>query len=355
MRRFLLFIALGFTSYAYGQQLSVDDLLQLNSVPAKRLDTYISKKGYVMAAKDLQNDTVIDTWQERITITDSTQQPVTRRLLKYQSGKETGFSLHTSSRDEYKTAVSTLKQEGFICATSTENLDTTVLFQKKNMTVQGYSLFDSEENLTLYCLYFREKEMPSLKSILYGEDLLQFTSHEYLSTFFGAKNVRKDLYYFSEKEINKCSVLFPNTPRQAVFIWEDEVNMTGLTHVIIGGSIPTAGSANFNKQIRENNWVLESGIRYNMKLDELIRLNGADLDFYGRNSEYYLSVVPQKKGEIDFATTGVILDCVNCAGAPVLDEKIISGSNAYDQNLNLHIGLLILTPQGSQKGKYASR
>ncbi|HTD92524.1 MAG TPA: hypothetical protein VK644_01880, partial [Chitinophagaceae bacterium] len=240
MRRFLLFIALGFTSYAYGQQLSVDDLLQLNSVPAKRLDTYISKKGYVMAAKDLQNDTVIDTWQERITITDSTQQPVTRRLLKYQSGKETGFSLHTSSRDEYKTAVSTLKQEGFICATSTENLDTTVLFQKKNMTVQGYSLFDSEENLTLYCLYFREKEMPSLKSILYGEDLLQFTSHEYLSTFFGAKNVRKDLYYFSEKEINKCSVLFPNTPRQAVFIWEDEVNMTGLTHVIIGGSIPTA-------------------------------------------------------------------------------------------------------------------
>lgn len=351
MKRVLLFLALGASGFAYSQEpLTVDDFLQLSSLPQKRLENYITKKGFLPAGRDWQDDNIVDTWEQRMRITDSARPPVTRRLLKFQNEEDISFAFQTSSREEYGDALSKLKEEGFTCAAAGDNLDTAILFQKKNITVQGRPV--PGENTRLYGLFFQQKKMPSSRSVLYAEDLLQFTSHEYLSTFFGAGNVRKDVYYFSEKEMNRCSVLFPNTPRQAVFIWEDETNLVGLSHVIIGGAIPTAGSADFNRQIRENNWMLENGVHFNMKLDELIRLNGEDLSFYGRDSKYFLSVVPEKRGEIDFSSTGVVLDCINCAGSAELDERIVSGTTASEQSLNLHVGMIILTPNTSNPGQF---
>lgn len=356
MKRLSLFIAFGIIMVSgYGQELTVDDFLDFSSVSSKKLENSFSKKGFIPAGRSYQNDTIVNTWQQAVRNPDSTKMPVARRVSKYQNGKEIYYSFQTSSADEYLSAINKLKQEGFIAPTGNINIDTSLLFQRKNVTVQGYSY--TEDSISYYSLFFQRKPMPSPRSIIYANDLLQFTSHEYLVALFGNGNVKKDLYYFSDKEINKCSVLFPNTPRQAVFIWEDESTLTGLSHIIIGGSVRTMGSSEFNQQISENSWRLDNGIHFNMRLEELLEVNGEDLTFYGRNSEYFLTLVPQNKGQVDLSSTCIVLDCINCEGAPLLDKPIISASEALDQDIRLHVGMIILMPpaNGNNGTKYARR
>lgn len=326
----------------FGQQLSVDDFLSVAAYPSKKVDNYIVKKGFVPAGQSYQNDTIVYTWQQPFDYKDSTQAPVTRRFSKYQYGKDISISFQTSSASEYTAAVEKLKQDGFVCEASTPVNGQPLFFQKKNTTVKTYSL--TEDSTFLYGLHFEQKQMPAARSIVYANSLLQFTSHEYLTAFFGDKNVRKDMYYFSEKEVSKCSVLFPNTSRQVVFIWNDELNLADLSHIIIGGASNTKSTVGFDKQIQENSWLLDNGLRFNMRLEELIRLNEADFSFFGRSSEHYLTIVPSKDNTIDFASTGVILDCFNCEGAALLDKKKISAKEAIAQGLRLHVSMIVLMP-----------
>jgi len=65
--------------------------------------------------------------------------------------------------------------------------------------------------------------------------------------FFGEKNVKKDGYYFSEKELRKCSVLFANTSQQAVFIWEDQINLRESLLCSYSGILPTQSTAKYEE------------------------------------------------------------------------------------------------------------
>ena len=75
------------------------------------------------------------------------------------------------------------------------------------------------------------------------------------------------------------------------------------------------------------------------------------------SSEFYLTVVPKSKGQLDLSTTCVVLDCINCDGAPLLDKNQISASEAVDQGMRLHVGMIILMPSenGNSGGRFAKR
>jgi hypothetical protein len=355
MRKQLLFVSfLCFMGTLRAQDISVDDFLEFASYSPKKVENLISKKGFTPAGKTFLNDTIVDTWQQMPKKVDSTRPAIERRISKFQNGTEIYYSLQTTSKDEYQKAVYQLKKEGFVGGVDTAVINTNLLLQRRNISIQGSTY--AEDDLSFYSLFFEHKPLPSARSIQFANDLLQFTSHEYLTAFFGSNNVKKDLYYFSEKEVNKCSVLFPNTPRQAVFIWKDELNLTSLSHIIIGGSIRTAGSVDFTQQITENSWRFQSGIRVNMRLEELLDLNTKDVSFYGRNSEYFLTVAPQTGGEVDLTNTCVMLDCINCEGDGLLDQKLIKASDAVDRSLRLHVGMIILMPPvPGSASKYAAR
>lgn len=353
MNKLLLLLGVIFvTACCRAQDIPVDDLLGFSSLSTKKFDSYISKKGFRSAGRSFINDTIVDAWQQVSPDPDSTKPTIFRRVYRYQNGKNFSFGLQTSCRQEYLSALSRLKEEGFFCGNAGDTGGTSFLFQKTSYTIETSSLI--EDSLVYYAMVFRDQVMPSSREVVYGNDLVKFTSHEYLATFFGRNNVRKDLYYFSESESNQCTVLFPNTSRQAVFIWEDEQNLRGLLQVIISGNLPTAGSAGFTQQMRENAWLLDNGLRFDMRLDELIRLNGEDLLFYGKNTTSPLMLLPKNKGDIDLSSTGIILGCINCGGSSLLDKKVVSAYDAIDQSLRLHIAMLILFPSDQESGVNSS-
>ena len=73
-----------------------------------------------------------------------------------------------------------------------------------------------------------------MREIVFAEDLLTLDSHEFLVAAFGKGNVKEDWFYFTAENRKKCSVIFPNTSRQAIFIWEDEDNRREISFILIG-------------------------------------------------------------------------------------------------------------------------
>jgi hypothetical protein len=164
--------------------------------------------------------------------------------------------------------------------------------------------------------------------------------------------VRKDLYYFSEEEISKCSILFPNTKRQAVFIWKDEINLCELSYILIGGNMTTAGSVNYKDVIAENAWMSKEGIYSGMSLGNLARLNGNDFKFYGKNSEFPLMVVPENTGNINFKKNVVVLGCLSSNGSHLLDKTIVSTDKILEDNPGMYVFMLMLSPPALNKENY---
>ena len=119
-----------------------------------------------------------------------------------------------------------------------------------------------EDSVAKYTFKLKQRKIPD--SVLYAEDLLQFDSNEFLESYFGEKNVTKDLYYFSEKELKKCSVLFNGTLYQAAFVWGDENNLDNLSYIIVSNLLPTKDGKQ-NSIVNENNaWKFQNGIHHGM-------------------------------------------------------------------------------------------
>ena len=142
-----------------------------------------------------------------------------------------------------------------------------MLFQKENISIQATS--ELQDSIMQYTFKLKIKEIPS--SVMYAEDLLQFDSHEFLASFFGAQNVKKDMYYFSEKELKKCSVLFSGTPRQAVFVWGDENNLNNLSYILISNVLHTKGAEKNNPLSGNNEWKFQNGIHAGMAIRDLLK------------------------------------------------------------------------------------
>jgi len=344
-RRLLLFylLLLGYTSE--GQVLSALNVSEVSYIPRQKFDGYISKKGFAFIGTSYKADTIARDFDfkgvGKNKAADSI--PVLRTLTSFSTKEDFSFTYRTTSSTEYQKIKTDIKKEGFFCYQEKDSLSmASLLFQHNDVTVNISS--KAIDTLTEYSFLVRKQELPKPKEIVYAEDLSSFTSHEYLKFYFGEKNVQKDIYYLSEKQIGKCSVLFPNTNRQVVFLWADEKNNCNLAKIYIGGQLMAESSLEYDKNIPENLWRLKSGIRPGMSLYQLRMLNDAAFNFNGGNSKNSGMVSADSTGKINFKKECIILGCMNCTDPAFYKKSVINSDEAIQDERILFIHTIILEP-----------
>ncbi len=300
----------------------------------------MSKKGFSTHSGGVGNNlmTAIFTEDDNARKKDSLN---TRSIDIYKKDDSKYFVLHTSSMNEFMDGKRLLIKEGFFYDTNLNpGQDSSMLFQKLNITIQ--TLTGIEDSLPVYTYLLKKKEFPDARSIQHAEDLLNFTSHQYLVGFFGENNVKKDLFYFTDKEIRKCSVLFPNTNHQAIFVWGDENNLCDLAYVLISNISPTLSSQQYDGFISNNVWELKNGLHPGMGINELLKLNEKDFEIFGNRSEYAFIVKPDNSGKIDFRKFAVSFSCNNCNNNELLNTSVVKASDVMQEMLPMHVTNILI-------------
>ena len=340
---------------ANSQNLTLTELLTLTMQSPQKLDQYLSKKGF---SRDVSGSAVtypVYAFQTKQNFKRKKEKNISRSIEKFQKGQNHSLIFRTSSLRECMSLKGKLKKEGFACNDTSTAAGMPLQLRKKNIHVLVNTVIENTD--TLYSFNFNLKELPAPESIIYANDLLQFTSHDDLIAMFGASNVKKDLYYFDEKEIRSCSVLFPRSDRQAVFIWGQDSTSSELVSVVIGGSLRIESDMSYTSTVAQNNWALANGIQCNMGLKELLAMNENDLKFYGKQSSLFMSLIPQNTGKIDMGGITIILGCHNCTGTKLLDAATVSAGEALDHGLGMFVIMVMLSPpevkdQEKSAGKY---
>jgi hypothetical protein len=252
------------------------------------------------------------------------------------------FLLNTSSIKEYEDDCNWLKKMIFSIRRVKTAPGQPLIYLKRNYLISTMQVIT--ENDTAYRFTIRKKELPDAQEIQYAEDLLRFESHEYLASFFGEKNVIKDYYYFNEKDLKKCSVLFPNTNQQAIFIWTNEENYRNLSYILISGILPTMSAVQYTGSLSQNKWVSKTGLYSGMRLADIVKANNGDIDFFGRKSELSFLIDPASSADINFNNCSVMLGCVGCGGfTNLLDKEKVGSREAIAKNLQLYIFYLMIS------------
>lgn len=331
---------------ASGQGLSFEDLVGYLSADPVKFDRQLSKNRFFYTGINNAGDTVIKVFEYRParsfrdTIIDSVQRYLHRNQF---SRNEFSITYITSSKDEFNAALRELKRKGFYCHFPDSSLHAKpLLYQYRDMTAT--LTLKRPDSVDLYSIEVFKKHLPRLADIYYGDDLLTFSSHEYLSYFFGEKNVAKDIYYFQGNTIANCSVLFPNTKRQAVFLWQDEGNKCKIKSILFGGHMPLKSIRENDNIIAENSWMMKSGMHAGMQLAQLLMLNKYDFVFNGGNSANEGIVVPEKTGEIDFKSEEVLLGCINCNDDNYQSAKLLSAHDAVKEGRIIFVLSVTLNP-----------
>jgi len=347
MRGFLLFIiVLLITTNLYSQGFSAKDFLFASSLQGKKFESYLNKKRFMPSGSWSKNDTIVNTYSlKEAKKKKKDTLDIKRTIEAFQTKTSLSFTYFTSLKDEYIKNLNALKQAGFFCGNWNDTAS--VLFQKRDITVKGSFNAEADSD-TIYSLFFNHQELPSPEKIQFAEDLLQFYSHENLTSVFGEKNVIKDVYYFSEKEISKCTVLFPKTSRQAVFIWEDQENFCKPAYLIVGGNTNNASSANYDGVIDENVWRSKEGIYSGMSLHSLMRLNGTGFKFYGKNTEAPYMILPENTGTLDFKKNRIVLGCLNPTSSQLLNNSRVSADEILSDNLGIYVFMMMLLPASAK-------
>ncbi|MEP6467399.1 MAG: hypothetical protein ABJB05_13910 [Parafilimonas sp.] len=327
-------------THVRSQSFSVDGLLALSAVPSKNIERFMKKKGFEITIVKSDSVDMQACFKMKLKKGKAYEEPVRSVEISLHNDCKY-FTLHTTSGRDYLECEKSLIEGGFFYDTKIEIDSTTSgFFQKGNITIQAIP--DSESDEPQYTFILKQRIIPS--TVKYAEDLLQFDSHEYLASFFGTQNVKKDLYYFSEKELKKCSVLFSGTKYQVVFVWGDEDNLSNLLYVIVPHSLPTA-SAEKNQPLTGNSeWQFKSGIYSGMDIKSLLRLNGADFNIYGNESEFAFMVKPEDAGKINFKKTAVVLSCSNCKDIKMFNKNEVSALAVARQDLPMYVNDVIIYP-----------
>lgn len=327
---------------AHSQSFEVNDLISMVSISTKDVNHFMYKRGfvYVSGREDVNSF-----------LANFTSKPPKKRksylpklsLEFINKGGARYISFHTSSLEEFKEGEAKLVKTGFFYDTKADMAkDTSMLFQKRNISVDA--TIGIKDSVTEYSFSLEQKEMPDITNIKYAEDLLIFDSHEYLVSFFGEQNVKKDLYYFTEKELKKCSVLFSGSNRQVVFVWNDENNLNKLAYILVTNTMPTVDAKHSSELVSKNEWRLHNGMYPGMSIKELIKLNENDFEVYGNQSDLAYMVKPGSNGKIDFRKTAVMFNCRGCNNDSHFDSPEIRALDIVRQEFPMYVFDIILYP-----------
>lgn len=324
----------------YCQSFTANDLVALSSLSSKSIDQYMNKKRFSSHNSILDEDIAGTSFFEKVNF-KKRDSLASRSVDLYKKGDTKYFVLHTTSLNEFIEGQKQLMTAGFFYDNKKDLMTAvSMLYQKRNVTIEAKKVM--EDSIPVYNFILKKKELPAPSAIKHAEDLLNFTSHEYLASFFGEKNVKKDLYYFSEKELKKCSVLFGNSSLQAVFVWGDEDNFCNLSYVLVSNVLPTVSAAKFGGVLHNNLWELKNGIYPGMGIKELLKLNENDFEVYGIHSELAFMVKPGNNGKVDFKRSAIILSCSNCNDDRLFDKTTIRALDIAGKNLPVYVYYIIL-------------
>jgi hypothetical protein len=350
LKRLLLFIYLSIAIFysSYGQVHTVFNIVEATNVPKQKFESYVSKKGFTYLGSSYQTDTIAKDYDFREHFKKKKKDsipviPVQRVVTIFNTKEDFCFTYRTTSADEFKKIKGDIKEEGFFSYEENDSFPASPkLYQSKDLTITVSS--KAIDTLTEYSFLVRKQILPKAKEIVFAEDMFVFNSHEYLTYYFGEKNVQKDIYYLSEKKIGKCSILFPHTNRQIVFIWGDEVNNCKLIKMYIGGQLMTGSSIGYDQNVAENIWQLKSGVVPGMSLYQLRKLNEAAFDFYGGKSPNTGLVLDNNTGKLDFKNENVILGCMNCNDGAFYKKELVNSDEAIEEERILFVLTIVVDP-----------
>ena len=329
-------------AFSQKSEFTIKDLVLFTNIPASKFSGYILRKGY----KVYLNDSVVRNFPicyHKI----SKDKTIEKLLGRYDKNDTAAIFYETNSPSEFEQLKLDLKEDGFEHPpVDSLSKELPSFYQRGNITIFPAVRKDGEKSI--YGFTVERKQLPKANEIVYAEDLLQLTSHQYLASVFGASNVKKDMFYFSDKEINKCSVLFPNTSLQAIFIWKDAVNNMDVSYIMIGGELRSKSSQGFEKAIEMNKWRSKQGVYLGMNLREMEKLNNGPIKFFGWETGQPGIVSPRNSGNIDFTRLGVQLDCLDCNEDKYYsDNEIINSSYVIQQNGRVYVSTLIIMPENN--------
>jgi hypothetical protein len=323
------------------QPLSVSNFLNAISLSVSKGEHYISQKGFHLFARQQEKDTMSETYffrGKRKRNLDTIDRKMERTVCK----GGLSLSYYTSSEEEFRAFRAQLHKEGFRTHSKPDSSKTlNEVYQYRDLTAWLIEL--PGEDFKYHCR-IEKKFLPLPRDIVFAEDLLAFDSHEQLEYVFGPGQVKSDLYYFSQNEFSRCSVLFPHTDRQAVFIWQDEINDRQLYYLVFGGQLMLESSKHDDRPIAENAWTLKSKVRAGMHLKELRMLNGTDFSFHSVNTKYSGMVLPSSSGRIDFEKEGIVLACMNCNDMDEKNKPVLTADEALADGKRFFVFTIMLYP-----------
>jgi hypothetical protein len=347
--RVLILISLLITMVyaAHAQQFNADELLRMLSFPDTKAEGEMKKKKYIFSALETKGDTAYKTFIVRSPYSKRKQEFADRNLSFGQTQECHVIIYNTTKQEDFLKIKETLEKKHYAVTGLFDGCPPLFFcFRNKEYTVTSQTF--KQDTLTWYSFLFHKKKLPEKHTLRFAEDLLQFESHEYLVAVFGAENLKSDLYYFSDEEVNRCTVLFPNTPMQVIFLWGDELNLRKLSSVIIGGSNEMRKPSELKTEtiISENKWRFQQNIYLGMSLQQMRMIHGEDFDFFGANSKYTGLIRLNKTGNIPFDKHNFLLGCLNCRESQEFRKKeIISADEAARKGLILFLSTVVLLPE----------
>lgn len=103
------------------------------------------------------------------------------------------------------------------------------------------------------------------------ENLAEVVSGEALKTLFPNAEISEGTSLFEEATVERAyTILFPDTPNEALLTWKD-ANRTELHNIRVENG---------------GDWKSETGIEIGSTLEELQRINGKEVKFYGFGWDY---------------------------------------------------------------------
>ncbi len=349
MKKLLLLLCIQFLGQEilHSQTFTVGDLVRFTSLSSKNAERFLSKNKFIVpgtVAFSSENPII---FHQKIKGARKEFEPQ-RTIEVYKQDEITSYTLQTTSKGEFLSGQDELIKNGFLydLAKNYTN-ESSMFYQKRNMTIKTST--HVEDSIPQYSFELEVRDLPDLSNVRYAEDLLQFTSHEFLVSFFGENNVKRDLYYFSEKELKKCSVLFFGSNRQVVFVWQDERNMQNVEYLLVSTKIPTEATSKSEKELSTNEWKLRNGIQHGTNIKDLLRINENDFTVYGNPSELAFMIQPTNNGNIDFTKTALLLACKGCKTDIIFDKPLVSALDIARKDLPVSVFDMIIYPDNNAK------
>lgn len=343
----LLFIWIALTTGARCQELSADKLLNLLSLSVPKLESQLSNKRYYTVATEFLGDTIVKTYLYRPVIRNSKKKQidsVSRKCLRSVLKETYTFTYETTSAAEYTSIIASLKKEGFYCEYEKDSTVATTIYLYQHEDYTATASITKVDSTAWYSITLFKKTLPISSNLHFAEDLLEFSSHEYLVYFFGAKNVKKDVYYFAKNDIVNCSVLFINTKLQVIFVWKDGLNRRKIDNLLFGGQHKLKSQQEYDKLIAENSWTLKSGVHAGMPLMELRLLNEKNIAFNGGDAPNPGLIFSESTGKVDFKNADIILGCINCSDDKFQTTQMLYADKAMNDGRVLFVLTIALYP-----------